>query len=132
MQPPPPALPCPRPGGCAACWVARLRRQFLKLIDFNVSITASLYASYYFELRTLCEKAELGFTFKPLSEAQQRKLEINSDSRQKELQVSKRWKSEAVSWQFWHYYRPPFPPAWRWSGTWAGTGGGGGTSSTHK
>ena len=45
----------------------------------------------------MCEKAELGFTFKPLSEAQQRKLEINSDSRQKELQVSKRWKSEAVS-----------------------------------
>jgi len=77
--------------------INQLEKQFLKLIDFNVSITASLYASYYFELRTLCEKAELGFTFKPLSEAQQRKLEINSDSRQKELQVSKRWKSEAVS-----------------------------------
>ena len=43
-------------------------RQFLQLIDFNVSISASLYASYYFELRTLCEKAERDFTLKPLSE----------------------------------------------------------------
>ena len=89
--------PCPRPRGCPTCRVARLRRQFLELIDFNVSITASLYASYYFELRTLCEKAERGFTFKPLSEAQQRKLELNSGSRRKELKVSKRWKSRDSS-----------------------------------
>ena len=34
------------------------RMQFLELIGYNVSITASLYASYYFELRTLCEKAD--------------------------------------------------------------------------
>ena len=32
--------------------------QFLELIEYNVSVTASLYASYYFELRTLCEKAD--------------------------------------------------------------------------
>lgn len=98
MQPSPPALPlpCPHPGLRVALRVESRGcgvRQFLELIDFNVSITASLYASYYFELRTLCEKAERGFTFKPLSDAQQAKLELTSDSRRKELKVSKRWKS---------------------------------------
>lgn len=55
-----------------------------------MSVSASLYASYYFELRTLCEKAEgeRGFDFKPLSEAQQRKLELNSGSSEKELNGS--------------------------------------------
>ena len=98
MQPSPPALPlpCPQPGLRVALRVESRGcgvRQFLELIDFNVSITASLYASYYFELRTLCEKAERGFTFKPLSDAQQAKLELTSDSRRNELRVSKRWKS---------------------------------------
>ena len=64
-----------------------LEKQFLELIEYNVSVSASLYASYYFELRTLCEKAEgeRGVTFKPLSEAQQRKLELTSGSSGKEL-----------------------------------------------
>lgn len=47
-----------------------IERQFLELIQYNVSITASLYASYYFELRTLCERDERSFTLKPLSEEQ--------------------------------------------------------------
>lgn len=34
-----------------------LEKGFLEMIKYNVSISASLYASYYFELRTLCEKA---------------------------------------------------------------------------
>ena len=47
--------------------INRLEKKFLELIEYNVSITSSLYASYYFELRTLCEKAERDFTLKPLS-----------------------------------------------------------------
>lgn len=35
-----------------------LEKQFLELLQYNVTITASLYASYYFELRTLCEKVQ--------------------------------------------------------------------------
>ena len=63
--------------------------QFLKLIEYNVSVTASLYASYYFELRTLCERndGERDFSIKPLSEAQQRKLELNSAASEEQ------WKS---------------------------------------
>ena len=55
-------------------WLARPPRptaQFLEMLQYNVSISASLYASYYFELRTLCEKAERTFSLKPLTEEQQ-------------------------------------------------------------
>ena len=51
--------------------INQLEKQFLELIQYNVSISSSLYASYYFELRTLCEKAERTFSLKPLSEEQQ-------------------------------------------------------------
>ena len=40
--------------------INNLEKAFLDLIEYNVSISASLYASYYFELRTLCEKAGRG------------------------------------------------------------------------
>ena len=33
--------------------INNLEKAFLDLIEYNVSITASLYASYYFELRTV-------------------------------------------------------------------------------
>lgn len=73
-----------------------LEKKFLQLIDFNVSISASLYASYYFELRTLCEKAEREFTLKPLSEERQRKLESRSGAWGEELQKNRRWASGPV------------------------------------
>lgn len=70
--------------------------QFLELIEYNVSITASLYASYYFELRTLCEKAERDFTLKPLSEDQQRKLESKSSELGRDLAADRRWVSATL------------------------------------
>jgi hypothetical protein len=54
--------------------INRLEKQFLELVQYNVSISASLYASYYFELRTLCEKQERDWALKPLTEEQQRNL----------------------------------------------------------
>ena len=46
-----------------------------------MSITASLYASYYFELRTLCEKSERSFTLKPLSDEAKYFAEICAEPR---------------------------------------------------
>ena len=64
------------------------------MIQYNVSISASLYASYYFELRTLCEKAERTFSLKPLSEEQQRSLEYRATEKTEELHSStRRWQS---------------------------------------
>lgn len=73
--------------------INQLEKKFLELIDYNVSITSSLYASYYFELRTLCEKAERDFTLKPLSEEQTRKLESKSSELGSELKNERRWAS---------------------------------------
>jgi len=74
--------------------INQLERQFLELVQYNVSITASLYASYYFELRTLCEKAERTFTLKPLTEEQQRSMVSRSQERTEDLKSSSRkWQS---------------------------------------
>ena len=80
-----------------------LEVKFLQLLQYNVSITASLYASYYFELRTLCEKAGPGReTAKPLSadaeklllrEDAIKQLEVHSQNAQKEFQKDRRWQS---------------------------------------
>ena len=36
--------------------INHLEMKFLELIDYDVSISSSLYASYYFQLRTLCQR----------------------------------------------------------------------------
>jgi len=46
--------------------INHLERKFLELIDFDVSVNTSLYASYYFQLRTLCQRENREFTLKPM------------------------------------------------------------------
>ena len=71
-----------------------LEKQFLEMLQYNVSISASLYASYYFELRTLCEKAERTFSLKPLSEEQQQALVSRATKTSEELQAkTRKWQS---------------------------------------
>lgn len=57
-----------------------LEMKFLELIEYDVSVKASVYAFYYFELRTLCEKADRPFSLKPLSEEGRKELESRSES----------------------------------------------------
>ena len=52
-----------------------LEKKFLELIDYDVSISASLYASYYFQLRTLCQRVDREFTLKPMDIEAAAKLE---------------------------------------------------------
>jgi len=52
-----------------------LEKKFLELIDYDVSITASLYASYYFQLRTLCQRVDREFSLKPMEVEAAAKLE---------------------------------------------------------
>jgi len=53
-----------------------LERKFLDLLEFKLTVSPSLYAQYYFELRSICE--ENNANFRPLSRAQLRKLEIRT------------------------------------------------------
>jgi len=52
-----------------------LEKKFLELIGYDVSISASLYASYYFQLRTLCQRVDREFSLKPMDVEVAAKLE---------------------------------------------------------
>ena len=46
--------------------INRLEQKFLDLIQYNVTVKASLYAKYYFELRSLFKESEKEFPLKEL------------------------------------------------------------------
>lgn len=56
-----------------------LERLFLSLIDYNVGVTKSEYAKYYFILRTYAEKNRRSFPLKPLAVDTVRKLQRNAN-----------------------------------------------------
>jgi len=58
--------------------LSRLEREYLKLLDFNVAIKASIYAKYYFGLRTIAERTEINFPIQPLTPSQEQELETRS------------------------------------------------------
>jgi hypothetical protein len=53
-----------------------LERKFLDLLEFKLTVSPSLYAQYYFELRSICE--ENSQSFKPLTKRQLKRLEKRS------------------------------------------------------
>jgi len=55
-----------------------LERKFLDLLEFKLTVSSSLYAQYYFELRSICEENNLHFHQPPLSALQARRLEERS------------------------------------------------------
>lgn len=55
-----------------------LERQFLELLQFNINVPSSVYAKYYFDLRTLAEVNDLTFPSEPLSKDRAQKLEAMS------------------------------------------------------
>jgi len=55
-----------------------LERKFLDLLEFKLTVSASLYAQYYFELRSICEENAHNFALKPLSKLQAKRLEQRS------------------------------------------------------
>lgn len=55
-----------------------LERQFLELLQFNINVPSSVYAKYYFDLRTLAEANDLSFASEPLSKERAQKLEAMS------------------------------------------------------
>jgi hypothetical protein len=77
--------------------INHLEKKFLDLIDFDVSVNMSLYASYYFQLRTLCQRQNREFDLRPMDPATAANLEAHGlayTSRfQKEAAATKTWQS---------------------------------------
>ncbi|XP_068565750.1 cyclin-Y isoform X2 [Cebidichthys violaceus] len=55
-----------------------LERQFLELMQFNINVPSSVYAKYYFDLRSMAEANNLSFPLEPLSREKAQKLEAIS------------------------------------------------------
>jgi len=55
-----------------------LEREYLACLQFTVSLTASLYAKYYFDLRALSDRTEDHFPLKPLDAKGVQRLEAKS------------------------------------------------------
>lgn len=53
-----------------------LERAFLELLQFNINVPSSVYAKYYFDLRSLADANDLVFPLEPLSKERARKLEV--------------------------------------------------------
>lgn len=63
---------------CISVFLCRneLERQFLELLQFNINVPSSVYAKYYFDLRSLAEANNLSFPLEPLSRERAHKLEV--------------------------------------------------------
>ncbi|CAF98230.1 unnamed protein product [Tetraodon nigroviridis] len=55
-----------------------MERHFLELLQFNINVPASVYAKYYFDLRSLADDNNLSFPLEPLSKKRAQKLEAIS------------------------------------------------------
>jgi len=68
----------------------KLERQFLALLQYNVSLTASLYAKYYFELRTFSQVDSAHFPLEPLDKMNAQRLEDHSQASEFRVRTFKR------------------------------------------
>uniref|UniRef100_A0A2K5HLS5 Cyclin N-terminal domain-containing protein n=1 Tax=Colobus angolensis palliatus TaxID=336983 RepID=A0A2K5HLS5_COLAP len=63
---------------CAIVTLNEMERHFLELLQFNINVPASVYAKYYFDLRSLADDNNLNFLFAPLSKERAQNLEAIS------------------------------------------------------
>ncbi|XP_012368586.1 cyclin-Y-like protein 1 [Octodon degus] len=55
-----------------------LERHYLNLLEFNVNVSTSVYAKYYFDLRSLANDNDMSFVFAPLTKERAQNLEALS------------------------------------------------------
>uniref|UniRef100_H2SBQ3 Cyclin Y n=1 Tax=Takifugu rubripes TaxID=31033 RepID=H2SBQ3_TAKRU len=76
-----------------------LERRFLELLQFNINVPSSVYAKYYFDLRSLSESNNLNVPLEPLSRDKAQRLEAISrlcDDKFKDIRRAARKRSGSV------------------------------------
>lgn len=53
-----------------------LERQFLECLEFNINVPSSVYAKYYYDLRTLAIANDIQLPLQPLYRERAKKLEV--------------------------------------------------------
>mmetsp|Transcript_22672 Transcript_22672/g.89691 ORF Transcript_22672/g.89691 Transcript_22672/m.89691 type:complete len:278 (+) Transcript_22672:50-883(+) len=75
--------------------LGQLEKVLLRLIQYNVSLSASVYANYYFELRSLAEENEETLPLRPLDKEGAKRLETRSQT--EEDKAKERFADEKMS-----------------------------------
>jgi len=65
--------------------LGNLEKVLLRHLEYNVSLKASLYAKYYFELRSLAEQDERNFPLQPLDKDSAKRLETRSQEEEEKV-----------------------------------------------
>jgi hypothetical protein len=73
-----------------------LERNMLNALQFNVSLKASVYAKYYFELRSLSDRDPQHFPLKPLDKDGAARLEEKSHTMEKKAKPKKVTRSQSL------------------------------------
>ncbi|KAK7576253.1 hypothetical protein V9T40_012539 [Parthenolecanium corni] len=75
-----------------------LERQFLEMLQFNINVPSSVYAKYYFDLRSLAEDNDLIFPAEPLSKERAQKLEAMSRIYEDKITVDVLKRNQMKKW----------------------------------
>jgi len=78
--------------GLNAADLGKLEREYLVSLQFHVTLKASIYAKYYFDLRSIAERNEKNFPLKPMSLEDAQQLEDKSrgiEANEKRFNISR-------------------------------------------
>ena len=68
------------------------------MLQFNINVPSSVYAKYYFDLRSLAEDNDLIFPAEPLSKERAQKLEAMSRVYEDKITIDVLKKHQAKKW----------------------------------
>ncbi|PIO59972.1 hypothetical protein TELCIR_18548, partial [Teladorsagia circumcincta] len=73
-----------------------LERRFLECLDFNIEVPSSVYAKYYFDLRTLALANDLQLPLQPLYRERAKRLEAASRVCEDRLHIKRSYSAERI------------------------------------